>query len=526
MLVTQLAAFIGTFLLSFLMTCRIRNLSLARHWVSPPPSPRHLHNVPTPRMGGIAIFVSFLVVLALVLAADRFFHLELFIPLQTLSAILLPACLIFLLGLYDDLRSLSPYVKFAVQVLAAVWLFAGGLRVVTLPLIFGSETLAWFVALPLTVFWVLLITNAFNLIDGLDGLAAGSALFATVTMFLIASFPLSPNSLVAILAIVLTGSILGFLRFNFHPASIFLGDCGSLFIGFLLSALAIAGNQKSATAFTVAIPVVSFMLPILDTAVSVVRRFVGGQPLFEADREHIHHKLLQRGFSQRQAVGLLYGVSAVFGMLSVLLVNFGGQAIGLVLLAVGAVVWLTVQHLGYHEFVELRRVARRTVEQKQVMVNNLSIRRATERLAAVHTWPALRQVLSDAFESNDFDGYSLAVPVDKLPEGLDGDAGFRRENGKLLLSWSKGTEHGQSLPLWRLTIDLIASGERLCGWFRVHRYYSQRPLLFDINLLTSDFPNALAGAVERTLQAPQIPHPRPTAGAHRPSAGTQQPGAL
>src|SRR5208337_3768507 len=203
-------------------------------------------------------------------------------------------------GLYHDIYSVGPYTKFAVQSVAAIMLFAGGLRILDLPVLFGARHFAWYIG----------ITNAFNLIDGLDGLAAGSALFSTFVVFVVAVF--SGSSPVSLLTIALAGAILGFLRFNFNPATIFLGDCGSLFIGFMLSALALEGAQKAPTVIAVAIPVVSFGLPILETALSVLRRYLSGRPVFTADREHIHHKLLQRGLSQRQVVIILYGVSAVF----------------------------------------------------------------------------------------------------------------------------------------------------------------------------------------------------------------------
>ncbi|HWO32729.1 MAG TPA: MraY family glycosyltransferase, partial [Candidatus Acidoferrum sp.] len=189
---------------------------------------------------------------------------------KVLLAILFPGTLILALGVYDDIRSLSPYTKFAVQALAASILYAGGMRIDALPVFFGLRHIGPAVGLPLTILWVIGITNAFNLLDGLDGLAAGSALFSTMVVFAVAVF--SDRALVALLTIALAGAILGFLRFNFNPATIFLGDCGSLFIGFMLSALALQGAQKSPTVIAVAIPVVSFGLPILDTALSVLRR--------------------------------------------------------------------------------------------------------------------------------------------------------------------------------------------------------------------------------------------------------------
>src|SRR5437660_12732172 len=216
-------------------------------------------------------------------------------------------------------------------------LFLGGLRILNIPVLCGDHQLPWFLGWPLTILWVLAITNAFNLIDGLDGLAAGSALFSTLVAFVVAL--LNGHSLVTVMTIALAGAILGFLRYNFNPATIFLGDSGSLFIGFMLSALALAGAQKTPTIVAVAIPVVSFGLPVLETLLSVVRRFLSGQPLFAADRGHIHHRLLELGFSQRQVVLILYVVSAVCGLLSLFLLYPSGPMVGIGLFVIDGGVW-------------------------------------------------------------------------------------------------------------------------------------------------------------------------------------------
>src|SRR5437764_9858590 len=249
------------------------------------------------------------------------------------------------------------------------------------------------------------ITNAFNLIDGLDGLAAGSALFSTLVMFVIALLTDAP--LISLVTLALAGAVLGFLRYNFNPATIFLGDCGSLFIGFMLSALALQGAQKAPTIVAVAIPVVSFGLPILETLLSIVRRFISGRPVFTADREHIHHKLLQLGWSHRQAVIILYGVSAVFALLSLFLLWPTGSTLGLVLAVLGTGIWIGVQHLGYLEFGEIRRVAQRTFQQRQIFVNNLAIRRATEELNVASDYQQICRILVASFSSNAFDGFEL-----------------------------------------------------------------------------------------------------------------------
>lgn len=501
MTVLYLGIFVFSLILSFILTRYVRNTATLRGWVSVPASARHLHEAPLPRLGGVAIFATFVLSLgaALLIAALRP-ELRFGSSLRILSTILIPGCLIFLLGLYDDVRTVGPYFKFAVQGVAAAVLWIGGLRILDLPVLFGARQLPWFVGLALTIVWVLGITNAFNLIDGLDGLAAGSALFSTLVVFVVAL--LSHSSLVALMTLALTGAIVGFLRFNFNPATIFLGDCGSLFIGFLLSALALEGAQKAPTVIAVAIPVVSFGLPILETSLSVLRRLISGRPVFTADREHIHHKLLQLGLSHRQVVVVLYAVSALFALLSLFLLWPTGSSLGLVLAVLGTGVWLGVQHLGYLEFGEIRRVAQRTLDQRQIVINNLAIRRATAELKVARDYDQLCRILVAAFDSNDFDAFELDVkllltehPVLQqlpMPSSSHGDIHFRWSRpGAAILPGSSAA--------WSLTLDLITTSNRRRGTMIVHRRYTERSLQLDVNLLTSEFPAALADAVDRIV---------------------------
>jgi len=495
------AIFVLSLLFSFVLTRYVRDTATARGWVAVPTQERHLHSNPLPRLGGVAIFISFsLSMVAGAAIASYALHLHSVFSPKTLLTILVPATLVFLLGVYDDIHSVGPYFKFAIQAVAATMLFLGGLRIVNIPVLFGAHTLPWFVGLPLTILWVLAITNAFNLIDGLDGLAAGSALFSTMVAFVVAL--LAGQSLVAVVAIALAGAILGFLRYNFNPATIFLGDSGSLFIGFLLSALALEGAQKAPTIVAVAIPVVSFGLPILETSLSIVRRLISGRPVFTADREHIHHKLLQHGMTHRQVVILLYGVSAVFALLSLFLLWPTGSSLGLVLAVLGTGIWIGVQRLGYLEFGELARVAQRTLEQRQIFINNLAIRRATEELKAARDYQQVRCILEAAFGSNDFDGFDIKVkllPGESVPSA-ESTSLVRR--GETSFRWTKngGTIPLDSLAVWTLTLDLLSTANRRRGSLLVHRLYSQRDLQLDINLLTSAFPTALADALDRTLQ--------------------------
>jgi UDP-GlcNAc:undecaprenyl-phosphate GlcNAc-1-phosphate transferase len=491
--VLLLGSFAGSLTLSFISTKFVRDYAAQKGWVRGPAQERHLHSHALPRLGGIAIASSFFITIAAALFCESFWGPSTrfsFVPLLTITP---PALLIFLLGIYDDVCTAGPYLKFFVQAIAGTLLFAGGLRISDLPLFFGAHQFPWYVGLPVTIFWVMAITNAFNLIDGLDGLAAGSALFSTLVMFVVTL--LGGEPLISLLSLALAGAILGFLRYNFNPATIFLGDCGSLFIGFMLSALAIQGAQKAPTVIAVAIPLVSFGLPILETGLSVVRRFISGRPVLTADREHIHHKLLQLGWSHRQAVIILYAVSAVFALLSLFLLLPTGSTLGLVLAVLGTGIWIGVQHLGYLEFGEIRRVAQRTIEQRRIFVNNLAIRRATQELKVAEDFQQVAHILNAAFTGNDFDAFELRVRVPASRE-------FHIVESHDLphLRWIK--PGAQAIPefenAWSLRLELVTTANQHCGSFVIFRDYANRDLQLDINLLTSVFPATLAEALQRT----------------------------
>lgn len=490
---SYLLAFLAGLAFSFSLTRYVRNFALTRGWVDVPDSSRHTHGRLVPRLGGVALFLS----VASVVATDFFSRRLLGFPerlsIETIVGLLGPATLIFVTGLYDDLWGLGPYAKFSFQVLAAVLLYLAGFGIHNVDLLFPWHAVRGFVALPLTILWVVLITNAFNLIDGLDGLAAGSALFSTLVVFVVSLF--TANHLVSFLTIVLAGATLGFLRFNFNPATIFLGDCGSLFIGFMLSALALAGSQKAPTMVAVAIPVVSCGLPILDVAIAVVRRFLSGKPLFQGDHEHIHHKLLKRGLSHREAVLVLYGVSALFGLLSLALLH-GGATIGLLLVVLGSSVCIGVHQLKYLEFAEIWRVVQRAASQKRIIANDLNICRATESLNTCSDVSALCRILTEALQPLGFDGFSFKLaPAMLIPESSPTsqtwipDGGFGR-------CWTVGSSLE---PNWELKLKLFTGAGENCGLFCIYKRVAGEPLLMDINLLTDGFQLALADALHRAI---------------------------
>jgi UDP-GlcNAc:undecaprenyl-phosphate GlcNAc-1-phosphate transferase len=476
-------------LLSIVTTRVVRDIAHAHGWLETPTLDRHVHTIPLPRIGGVAIFASFTIVLGCTLLLARWLHSPLTLLLVPILKLLGPALIVFLLGLYDDLRGVSPTGKFLVQALAATLLFMGGYGVDRLDFFSSGQTLQFFIGLPLTIFWVLLITNAFNLIDGLDGLAAGSALFSVVVIFILSLF--LPNSLVSLLAIALAGVILGFLRFNFYPASIFLGDSGSLFIGFMISALAIAGSQKAPTIVAVSIPLVSLGFPILDVVLAVGRRFLGGKPVFGGDRDHIHHKLLKRGLSQREAVLLLYAVTAAFGFVSLVLLH-QQTAVALILAVTGTAVLVGVQQLRYGEFGEMLSILQRATHRRQIVANHLAVRHAAELLANCEEFPSICRVLQDALQPVGFDGIRFQM---LQPNGFPASSFLPMNyepDGKLVLSFSK---RGLDDPPWELRLGLTSASKELWGYVTLVRLSDGRPIALDVNVLTGEFRAALSKAL-------------------------------
>jgi UDP-GlcNAc:undecaprenyl-phosphate/decaprenyl-phosphate GlcNAc-1-phosphate transferase len=499
MIQIYLACGIASLLISAILTRVVRNAALARGWVATPSS-HHIHRNPIPRLGGVAIYLSFVITAGLMASASMITNIELSFEPRTTLCILVPGTIIFLLGLYDDIYSVKPRVKFAVQAAAAVILHLFGIGKFNFPELLGFSGLEW-LSLPLTIIWVLCITNAFNLIDGLDGLAAGASLFSTLTLFTVSL--ISGKSAVAPLALVMAGAILGFLRYNFNPATIFLGDSGSLFLGFMLSALSLAGSEKTPTIVAVALPIVSFGLPLLDTSLSVIRRFLSGRPVFSADREHIHHKLLERGLTQRQAVTILYGASALCGLMSLFLLQPGHGVAAIALFSLGAIMWMGVRRLGYYEFNELGRAAQRAMDQKRIISNNLALRRAGNKLSEAGSLLQICCILQNAFEANDFDGYHLSLAREGNQSPLASEIALmaRVRSGQHHYAWHKPLENGadeQSLAYhWSLTLELETADNQRYGCFSLYRLQGDRPLLVDMNLLTSEFRAALAGAVVR-----------------------------
>lgn len=311
----QLVAFVAAalaiaLLVSFLMTPLVKTFAHKVGAVDVPKDDRRMHDHPIPRMGGLAIFLGFL------------FSTLIFVELTgAVKGMLLGAVIIVVLGVFDDIYALRAMPKFLVQIVAAlVAVFSGNrIEVISNPNIFSSNP--WWelgiLAVPVTVIWIVAVTNSVNLIDGLDGLACGVSTISSMTMLVIA-MAVSDGE-VAMLMAALAGACIGFIPYNLNPAKIFMGDTGSTFLGYILAVVSIQGLFKFYTIISFVVPFLMLGLPIFDTCFAFVRRIAHGQSPMHADRSHVHHRLIDMGLSQKQAVAVLYVISAILGLSAVVL---------------------------------------------------------------------------------------------------------------------------------------------------------------------------------------------------------------
>ena len=378
---------LSALVISFLITPLVRNTFLRLGVLDSPDGGHKLHASPIPHIGGVAVAISYAAAFGILLIS----------PLRGAEPLrdgfdmvlrLLPATgLIFFLGIVDDLFSVRRATKFAVQICAALLAYWGGVRLVSIGAV-PFDDIWW--SLPLTLFWIVLCTNAFNLIDGVDGLASGIGLFATVTA--LAAALMNGNYPLAMATAPLAGALLGFLRYNFNPATIFLGDSGSYLIGFLLACFGVLWSHKAVTLVGLTAPLIAVAIPLIDTGISVLRRFISGRPLFSADRGHIHHKLLDRGWTPRRAVIALYGFSGLYAVMSLLLAT-GRSFTGVVLILFVGATWIGVRNLGYIELTTAGRVIRQPGFRKmlgvEIALRELQLELETAQTGA-QVWAAIR----------------------------------------------------------------------------------------------------------------------------------------
>ncbi len=389
-----------SFALSLTLTPVLREMARRIGWLDEPDSKRKLHTVPVPRIGGIPIYIAYAVSLLLLVSTPLHEFNSAPGALQLVWRIFPAATIIFLTGLVDDIIGLKPRQKIACELAAAAVACWAGVRIGNI----AGHTIGHWWAVPITIVWLLACTNAFNLIDGTDGVASGVGLFATLTMFVAAL--LRGDFGLVLASAPLAGALLGFLRYNFNPASVFLGDAGSLWIGFVLGCYGVMWSQKSVTMLGMTAPLMALAIPLLDTSLAIVRRFLRRRPIFGADRGHIHHRLLDRGLTPRRVALLLYGASGLAACFAVLQTVVRQEFGGVILVLFCAAAWSGVQCLGYHELGIAARLLRLTALRAQVD-EQIRLRSFEESLAAAETVDGCWLSVRDAARELGFSSVTL-----------------------------------------------------------------------------------------------------------------------
>jgi len=347
-------AFLLAFITAFMVTPNTIKLAKKVGAVDVPKDERRMHKKPMPKLGGLAVIAGFLVsIIYLLITMTIENKIDLFTYEEygkKLLGVLLGILIIGITCFIDDIKNIKPLAKLSGQLLAAIVVVAFRVRIDNIDLPFFNN-ISELTSILITIIWIIGITNSINLIDGLDGLSSGISVISCLSLIII--FALNGSPLIAIIMVTaLAGALVGFLPFNFNPAKTFLGDTGSNFLGFILSIISILGIAKTYTVVVIVLPIIVLALPIFDTIFAIIRRIVTGKSLkavFMADKGHLHHKLVARGFSHKQAVLILYGLSATLGMFAVILLDSGiWKAISFALMIIAVI------GLGYKNFTKFK----------------------------------------------------------------------------------------------------------------------------------------------------------------------------
>ena len=450
------------FLVCLVLTPIFRDIFRSYGIVDKPDRRRKVHVYPIPRIGGIPIAIAYVV--ALYPFSDESRLLSAYLPLAWK---MIPAAgLIFIVGLTDDLIGLKPWQKLLGQLGAAGLAYWAGVRVAGVAGFLPNDAVWW--TLPLTLFWLLACTNAFNLVDGLDGLAAGMGLVASLTM-LVAALQ-EPNMQLAYACVPLVGALVAFLCFNFNPATVFLGDSGSMLIGFLLGCYGVVWAQKSATLVGMMVPLLAVSIPLLDVSLTFLRRFLRNQPIFSADRGHIHHRLLDRGLAPSRAVLVLYLVCAAAAAFALLLTHpYAGRFYGPIILVICFVVWVGIRQLRYAEF----GLASRLLfggELQRTLGGQIRLEMLAEKLGEAQSEEDCWQVLAASIDDFGFSAVELSL------------------RGR---QWQKSFPRSLDAESWSLEVPL---GEQ--AWLRLARPFDSGVL----PMMVTPFLDTVRRALQSKLQ--------------------------
>lgn len=338
-------AFIIAMSLSYILTPYAKKMAYKIGAIDVPKDNRRVHKEPIPRLGGLAIYVAFVIATMIIAVISReFLDFD-----KQLYGIFAGATIIVLIGVIDDSKQISAKYKLLGQIVAALVVVYSGVRIESVTNVFNNTGFSVLEksSIPLTIFWIVGITNTVNLIDGLDGLAAGVSSIAALSLAYVAYFSGQANGeIIAIILIVLAGSLIGFLPYNFNPAKIFMGDTGSLLVGFILATISVEGVIKSATTIAVAVPVLALGVPIFDTTFAIIRRLVNKRPIMEADKGHLHHRLLDQGLSQKQTVLVLYFISTLLGGSAIIIAKTNIMTAYFIITTVCYIVFLGAMKIG------------------------------------------------------------------------------------------------------------------------------------------------------------------------------------
>lgn len=482
-------AFLTSLSLSLVGTYAVRGWAIRRGFVDHPNDDRRIHSSPTPNVGGIAIVAATL----LSFTAWAFFIVPDFFARPEILGMLVGGALIFLVGFRDDTRPLKATTKFVLQFAVAIIALVLGVRIMGLS--FGSVWATQLTAVAswvVTVVWIVGTTNAFNLIDGSDGVAGGAALFASLAMGVI--FALHADPLGALMATVLVGACLGFLFFNFPPASVFMGDCGSLFLGYTLASLAVITTQKASTLVAIAIPVVAFGVPLMDTAIAIVRRYLRHEPIFAPDRGHIHHRLRDLGMSSRRVAVFLYVACAGCASLSLLLAAPGRGTVVPVFVVAGAVLILGVQRLNVPELTELSRVLGRGLQQRAVISHNVRIHGLASSLETASNADEVVDAIRDALKNGEFSAVEIGVEAPHVlvatpASDLESDG----SRSRVRVVFDRVLHPDQE---YEIRVPVVLSDHHL-GYISLFRRSSGSKLFTDVRLVAKLIGPAIAAAVDR-----------------------------
>lgn len=429
------------------------------------PGGRHIHGQAIARLGGVSIFAAFLatgVAIAVFETARATLTPE---QARLGLGLLLGGSLMFAVGLYDDVRQMRALYKLYGQIAAAAvaWLFGFRLDVIDLPMLPAFE--AGVLSLPLTIVWIVGLINAVNLIDGLDGLAAGVVFFAAITNFVVAW--MMGTTFVGLVMATLAGAVLGFLFFNFNPARIFMGDSGSYFLGFVLAACSIAGPlQKASAAVSIAVPVLALGVPIIDTLLAMVRRFLERRPIFSPDRGHIHHRLLDMGITHRRAVLIIYGVTVVL-CAGAIGITFGRQwQVGAAILGVSAALFGLIRFIGYFEYLAQLSRQKQRIRSRHVEWLRKSVLLVPAQFAQAHDHDAVLAKLAWLASEARLNSVSLfrGATLEKQLTGNDYQdmeerdvttASFPMFGEAVEVRFSWKSEHGDVSPQMDILLQLV-----------------------------------------------------------------------